>query len=264
MIPWSRPRRWVVRMRHHRLKRRLAGPRLLRTFARTHPDARFVEVGSNDGEQHDHLRPFILSLQWSGIMVEPVPYVFDRLQANYAGLERVILENIAVADHDGRLPFYYLVPPEEMPLDDLPDWYDGIGSFSREAVLKHVDHIPDIEQRIICREVPCQTLQALCRRHGFDRLDLLLVDTEGHDWEILRSVDYAALQPELVVYEHYHLSAGDRKRCREHLEDLGYATLEEGFDTFCLRVDRADPRLARTWRQLRPAVPGIAAYEEAR
>ena len=42
-------------------------------------------------------------------MVEPVPYVFERLRGNYAGVDRVTLENAAVGATDGDLPFYYLV-----------------------------------------------------------------------------------------------------------------------------------------------------------
>ena len=47
---------------------------------------------------------------------------------------------------------------------ELPDWYDGIGSFSRDAVLGHAAHIPDIESRIVSSEVPALTFESLCRK----------------------------------------------------------------------------------------------------
>ena len=83
-------------------------PQLLRAFADAYPHAFFVEIGSNDGEQHDHLRPFILSRPWRGIMVEPVPYVFERLRRNYESQGRIELENVAVAER-GR-PAALLLP----------------------------------------------------------------------------------------------------------------------------------------------------------
>ena len=46
-------------VRRRRFERRLAAPKLLRAFADHNPDAFFVEIGANDGEQHDHLRRFI-------------------------------------------------------------------------------------------------------------------------------------------------------------------------------------------------------------
>lgn len=248
--------------RYHRLQRRLASRKLLRAFAEAHPDAVFVEIGANDGEQHDHLRPYILERGWSGIMVEPVPYVFERLRRNYGGFERVQLANVAIADADGTVPFHHLVaPPDDLAAEKLPSWYDAIGSLSRDAVLSHTGHFPDLESRLVTTEVPSLTYQSLLDRHGVERVDLLLIDAEGLDWHILESIDFCARPPRLVIYEHYHLSRSDRARADEHMRAHGYETLEEAFDTFCVRTDR-DDSLTRAFRRTRPAVPGVAAYDE--
>ena len=254
-------RRFAASITEWRLGRRLAGPRLIRAFASAYRQPFFVEIGANDGEQHDHLRPFILSRPWRGIMVEPVPYVFERLRANYGGLGRVELENAAIADRDGRLPFYYLAEADLRERKRLPDWYDGIGSFSREKVLAHGKSIPDVADRLVRREVSCMTFETLCRRHGADRVDLLVIDAEGYDAEILRSIDFDARRPRVLVYEHFHLAPSDRRQCRDLVEDAGYQTLEEGFDTFCLLPDRADS-LDRCWRSLQPAVQGVSVHDE--
>ena len=248
-------------MRHRRLERRLAGPRLLAAFADCHPSPFFIEIGSNDGEQHDHLRPFILARGWNGIMVEPVPYVFERLSRNYGSVPGVILERAAVADRDGRVPFYYLVDAPDDERRHLPDWYDGIGSLSKEAVLGHVKHIPDIERRLVREEVAALTFDSLCEKHGVGRVDLLVIDTEGYDWELLQSIDFARWRPELLIYEHFHLSPSDRDFAAARMRERDYDTMEEHFDTFCLARD-ADPRLRRMWRRLRPALPGVSVHEE--
>jgi FkbM family methyltransferase len=194
-------------------------------------------------------------------MVEPVRYVFERLRANYGGLDGVVLANVAVADRDGHLPFYYLAQPHEQEREKLPDWYDGIGSFSREAVLGHRHRIADIDARIVREDVECLSFKSLCERYGADRVDLLLVDTEGYDWEILAGIDFERRHPRLVIYEHFHLEAGVRAAARAHHERLGYETMEEGFDTFCLDA-RPDDSLTRVWRGLRPAVAGVYAEQE--
>ena len=245
---------------YRRLRRRLAGPRLLEAFAASYPKAFFVEIGSNDGDQHDHLRPLILSRPWRGIMVEPVPYVFERLQRNYAELDRIVLENAAIGPRDGELPFFHLRRAGSAERARLPDWYDGIGSLSSAVVLSHRDQIPDIDGRLVRTLVPSLTFESLCRRHSVDRLDLLLVDAEGYDWEILRGIDLANRRPRVIIYEHYHLSGEARRDCRAHLDQLGYETMEEGFDTFCLRPNGDE--LTRRWRRLRPAVRGISAHED--
>lgn len=257
----TRVRTAIDRAKLWRLERRLAAPRLLRAFAAEHPQASFVEIGANDGHSHDHLREHILEREWRGLMVEPVPYVFDRLRRNYEGIDRVTFVNAAVGAQDGELPFYHLRDASPKEREQLPEWYDGIGSFSREAILSHRPQMPDIEARLVEATVPTFSFDSLCRRHGVEHVDLLVIDTEGHDWPILRSIDFDRWRPELVIYEHYHLAPPDRAACRAHLEATGYDTMEEGFDTLCLhRAARASLRDA--WRRLRPAVAGVAKYDE--
>jgi FkbM family methyltransferase len=246
--------------RVRRLERRLAGRRLLDGFADAYPEAVFVEIGSNDGEQHDHLRPLIVSRSWRGVMVEPVPFVFERLRANYGQIERVALDNVAIGDRDGSMPFFHLREAAPGERDQLPSWYDGIGSFDRAHLSSHAEMVAELESRVVSTDVPTLTFESLCHRHGLERIDLVLIDAEGYDARILAQVDFAAHAPRLIVYEHYHLDSGEREGARLLLGELGYELLEEGFDTWCLRPD--DDRLTEIWRTLQPAIPAASAAED--
>ena len=249
-------RRW----RYRRLQRRLVVPRFIAAFAAAHEEVVFVEIGADDGEQHDHLRPHILAGGWRGVMVEPVPYVFERLRGNYAGVPGVALEQAAVGKADGSAPFFFLRDATAGERAGLPDWYDGVGSFSREAILSHAPQIPDVAERLVEREVPVVRFDTLLERHGIERPDLVVVDTEGHDWAILRTIDLERHGPRLLLYEHFHLSDGDRAAALEHLQAAGYETLEEGFDTLCLRPE--GDALTRAFRRARPAVAGVSKQDE--
>jgi FkbM family methyltransferase len=251
------------KVRYRLILRRMAGPRLVRAFAQVHPDATFVEIGANDGDKHDHLRPHILANRWRGVLVEPVPYLFRRLEKNYAGIDRLALANVAIADRDGELPFYYLreAAPEEA--EKLPDWYDAIGSFSRENVMRHVANIPGLADRLVEVQVPCFTFASLCAQHELSQVDLVAIDTEGYDGEIIGMFPFDRFRPQLFVYEHYHLTSAARTSTAQHLRGHGYETMEEGLDTFALARD-ADPRLVRKWRRLRPAVSGVSKQDELR
>lgn len=194
-------------------------------------------------------------------MVEPVPYVFERLRANYERHPGVELENAAIGARDGTLPFFHLAAVVDRAAEELPRWYDGIGSLSREAVLSHARLIPDIEERIVETEVPVLTFDTLLAKHHLDDVDLVVIDTEGYDHVIVRQIDYARHRPVLLVYEHYHLGADERRAARACVEDAGYETREEGFDTWCLEAG-ADPALTRVWRASRPGAPGLYAEDE--
>jgi FkbM family methyltransferase len=237
----------------------MAGLRLIRAFGRQYPEAFFIEIGANDGVKRDHLHDEVLRHGWRGVLVEPVPHVFERLQRNYAGVPGVALENSAISDADGTMTLHHLAPADDGGA--LPEWYDEIGSFSREHVLRHAGEIPDVEHRLVSITVPVLSYPSLLAKHGVERVDLLLLDTEGHDGTIVRSIDLEAHRPRLIVYEHFHLDASERAAVREGLEAAGYGTLEEGFDTFCLDLRTRDA-LSRTWQQLRPAVAGVSKFEE--
>ena len=250
----------LARWRRRRLQRRLLAPRLLAAFADRYPAARFVQIGANDGEQHDQLRPFIRASAWTGVMVEPVPFIFTRLQRNYGSLERVALENSAVAASAGTAPFFHVREADAAERARLPDWYDGIGSFSHGFLLGHAEQIPDIADRIVSIDVPVLTFDSLCAKHGLTDVDLVLVDAEGHDGQIIRSIDLATHRPRLLIYEHFHLDRDERAACGAHLHAAGYEAKEEGFDTFALRTEE-DDELTRAWRALTPGVAGVYAGE---
>jgi FkbM family methyltransferase len=203
--------------------------RVVHELARALPAARFVQVGAHDGTQLDPLRQAILGSRWSGVMVEPVPYVFARLQRRYGGHPRLALENVAIAAVDGTLPFHHLRQAADG--EDVWQWYDALGSFRRDVVLSHGMLVADIEDRIVTTEVPCVTFDTLCARHGIDRLDLVQIDTEGYDAEVLRLVDLARLRPAVVIYEHLHLAPGERDATRQLLADHGYRQVSDGMDT---------------------------------
>lgn len=225
---------------------------LLAAFAESYPRARFVQIGANDGVLEDPLREFVTTRDWRGVLVEPVPYLFERLRETYRGVPGAILENVAIAEKSGSLPFYYV--RENSADTGVPEWHRGLGSFSREVVMKHADRIPGLAQRLVTQEVPCLSFAALCARHGIDGLELLHMDTEGYDYEILKTVDLERFRPRVLVYEHHHLGAEDRAACLAHLAAHGYEAMEEGLDVIC--VNTCDPAphdapLLDAWRVLR-------------
>lgn len=211
----------------------------VRLFGRAHPDATFVQVGANDGVTLDPLRTQIERRRWTGIMVEPVPYNFERLAQRYGSHPRIQLEMCAIAEESGELPFYYIPEPE--PGEEIWPWYHALGSFRREVLISHTMYIPDIEERVAEVKVPCKTFNSLCEERGLPHLDLLQIDTEGYDYEILRSVDLDSWRPRLVIYEHKHLNLADRESARKLLTDRGYLIAEFPLDTAALDSTRLGP-----------------------
>jgi FkbM family methyltransferase len=249
-------------LKYQRLLRRLAGPRLIDAFEEQYDSASVLEIGANDHIKYDNVEPLLRSGRWSGVLVEPVPYIFKRLEQRYADVPGVKLANVAIADRDGSLPFFYLAeaPPGEE--DSLPDWYHEIGSFSRENVLTHARSIPGLEERIVEAQIPALTVASLFERNAVEHVDLVVIDTEGYDAEIVKAFPFDRYRPRLLVYEHFHLDDDVRTTTRALLHEHGYETMEEGLDTFAFDAG-ADDELTRRWRRLEPAIPGASKKDEA-
>ncbi len=51
-------------------------------------------------------------------------------------------------------------------------------------------------------QVPCITLSDFCARHALTRVDFLKIDAEGYDFDVLESLDFDRVRPELILVEY--------------------------------------------------------------
>lgn len=178
----------------------------------------FIQVGSNDGIVHDPLYRHVTQNRWEGILIEPVKYYFDLLKRNYAGSSQLIFENIAIAERDGYRDFFRI----REDLDFLPGWTKGLGSFNRDVLMKHRWVIPNIQRYIVEEQVECLSLASLLERHAVEKIDLIMIDTEGYDFEIIKQFDFNLMRPKVIVYEHKHIARRDRLDCEKLLKEQNY------------------------------------------
>jgi FkbM family methyltransferase len=189
----------------------------------------FIQIGSNDGKTGDPIYEYVVKYGWRGILIEPVPYLYEKLKSTYAGRTGLVFENIAIADEDGYKTFYRV---EENDEPGNPFWYDQLGSFCKEVVLKHRHIVPNLEKHLVSEQIPCISLDSLLQKHGVSKLNLLNIDTEGYDYEIIKTVPFGRIKPYVILYEHKHLSGHDKQACASLLTEQGYHILEIQGDTF--------------------------------
>ncbi|MER3434706.1 MAG: hypothetical protein C4288_15100 [Leptolyngbya sp. ERB_1_1] len=204
----------------------------------------FIQVGANDGINGDPLYEFILKWNWSGIKIEPVSYIFNKLKTNFQNFPDIILENSAIAKENSIQTFYYLKQDE-----DAPEWYSQLGSFSLPTLLKHSQWIPDLQERLVTSNVSCLTIEALCHKHNIQSVDVIHIDTEGYDFEVIKLIDFEKLAPTIILYEHKHLSEEDRTLCNQHLQNLGYQLFSNQRDTLAVLEAEimSDLQLRQAW-----------------
>ncbi|HAM00780.1 MAG TPA: FkbM family methyltransferase [Acidimicrobiaceae bacterium] len=178
----------------------------------------FVQIGSNDGVVFDPLHEAVKAFNWSGVLVEPVPDVFGRLQANYHGVPDLAFENVAIGEQDGEAILYSVTPGP-----DDPYWTNQIASFDKAVILSHRDTITALEDRVEELRVPTLTLNTLVSRHQLTALDFLHIDVEGFDQEIIKQIDFrAGWAPRFIIFERQHMSRKTHRQVRRLLRGAGY------------------------------------------
>src|SRR5580698_5805243 len=82
-------------------------------------DPVFVKVGAHDGITGDPVSHVLLTHEeWKGLLIEPVPVIFDKLRKNFGDSRRYILEQVAIGAHRGKATFYYV---DGRAIDSLPE-----------------------------------------------------------------------------------------------------------------------------------------------
>lgn len=192
----------------------------------------FIQIGANTG--YDQFTEIRKTFKWSGVFVEPQKAMFEILTANWGHDPRFTLVNAAISESDGSRTLY-------KPARDASG-NTGLASFNRELFQKNIE----FEQRlsrgmavngslpqctIETEVVPCLSFRTLVKRYGIDRVDILLIDTEGYDLEVLKLAEIGKLLPRLVVFEHINLSREDYREAVRLLRKERYQLWKDHSDT---------------------------------
>ena len=167
---------------------------------------RFIQVGANDGiSGGDPLRKHILGRGWTGILIEPQPDVFLKLKANYADQSRLHFENVGVSHVERQMTLYR-------------NQVENTTASLDQSVL-NAHHDSSTTEEI---EIQCVRLDSIIKKYELDNIDLLQVDTEGHELEVMQSIDLGSFRPRIIHFEHGHLSRERLNTLIMLLDSAGY------------------------------------------
>ena len=192
----------------------------------------FVQIGSHDGISggNDPLYGYIKKYNWSGILVEPVPYLYERLVKNHEGRDNLTFRNVAISKDGAPMKFYSI---EEHDNLENPYWYNQLGSFNKDVVLRHRQFLPEFDTHF--KEEEIETITGDSLFEGANHIDLLHIDTEGYDYEIIKSIDFDKHQPSLILFEHTHLK--NVSEVHVYLSDMGYVCEQYERDTLAIHKE---------------------------
>lgn len=167
----------------------------------------FIECGAFDGLTECSCKFFEESLEWKGINIEPAPPVYDLLKTNRPDTLNL---NCALSDKNYIAEFKHAVHP------DLGENF-GNGSLSHHS--EHLNHLQDINCTFEYYSVECMTYRDLIEKNQISKVDLFVLDVEGHELSVLEGMKNCPVLPTVFCVEHGHLGIEGIKNA---VEPLGY------------------------------------------
>lgn len=140
------------------------------------------------------------------LLVEPLDYNFKLLKKNFQDYENIYFEQSFISNNSKSIIFYYVKEDSVKKLDK--HWASGIGSSSKEHILNHKSKRFQIEESDIeSVNIISQTFNQLCEKYNIDIIDNLLIDVEGHEMLILKSIDFNKILILEIKFEFKHLTS---------------------------------------------------------
>lgn len=160
-------------------------------------DISLILVGAHDGSKTQQL---VAKACQSGpaLLIEPVPWLFEKLAARYSGDPNIILHNSVISEAAGEVDFY--APLESA--NEIDRIGDQLGSLNpSHAVL----HNPQFREKFEKISVHADTFESIFAKYDIKSVKFLVTDTEGHDAIILSQFPFDRFKPRQVMFEYKHI-----------------------------------------------------------
>jgi len=190
-------------------------PVFLRWFFRQTQGKFIVQVGANDGDMCDPLRPFLQKPgNYKAILLEPLGFYAAKLRDLYGERMDVEVRQQACGAQRGDLSLFSIPPAIADQMDgDGPAnrWAHGQGSFDRKIVeewirknsfrgVEYRNRIPEFINSIREDVVPVVPVADCFSGVSAEDLTLLVIDAQGFEKEVLLGIDWSK-PPEFIIFE---------------------------------------------------------------
>lgn len=194
-----------------------------------------IQIGANDGKSDDFLRPSI-NIDTNLILVEPIKSAFEQLEKNYCGYKNVKFINKAIDVVKGKKnifsvnPKYYDFYEKKYESKDV-SWLTVLASFNKS----HLEYHGIKSKHIQSTEIDCISFKELIEQYNYQKLDLLVVDTEGYDDVLITNfIQNTDIRP-IIILEWIHIKKNKAEELIELLKNNNYKFLKLNKDLICIQ-----------------------------
>ena len=223
----------------------------LKQFFAFKKDAEIIQIGLMDGISGDPLRPFLPSHKGKVVLVEALNYYCEKLNKLYSDQSNILICNALVCSKESENKFYYIDPKiaDEMDGTGPPNkWAHGQGSLNKNTIIqwiyknkfrgsKYNKNINKYIDSIIEIDIKAKTFDSICRTYQLKKIDLLLMDVQGAEYEVLKNLKSFNIKPKFIIYEDdSSLSKGESIKFEKLLKNEGYFFVTGSHDKLWMRI----------------------------
>ena len=181
----------------------------------------FIELGGLDGIRHSNTYLLEKKHDWTGLIIEPSPSLYDELKVNRS----VYTENILVGDKvSDNIDFLHISDKTKcIGLQGIMDNY-------------HPSHLNRIKQELDDEpysiiKLSMTTLQILIDKYNLnDNIDYLSLDVEGSELQVLEGIDFTKSNIKIIGVEINY--SEDKEAIFSLLKKNGYKFISKRGDYF--------------------------------
>ncbi len=184
----------------------------------------YVDIGAHDGVSINNTLYFEQTNGWSGINVEPIKSVFDKLVINRPSSINI---NCAVCNFDGETDFLCNKGETEM-ISGIKDTFDP----------RHIYRLARDNRRFRGKtktiKVPTKRMETILDEYKINHINYLSVDVEGAEFEVIKSINFDKVFIDVIDFENNYDDVS--LPIVNYLNDRGYKKIFYGSDIIMINI----------------------------
>jgi len=206
-----------------------------------------LKIGACDGVYDDLLWGWISSYSMDCLFIEPILDRYEDLKNNTKSLNgKILIENCAIHDESGEIEMV-IIPKDFLEKETPNGFFCNKALYGMSSVyppkngLKTNQHdskiLEEIGQKI---KVPCYTLNKILEKNSINQIDLLSIDTEGHDYIIFNQFNFEKYSPYWLEVEIFNLNNEEINSIKDKLKSYGYYIYGDNKDLYSINYSIID------------------------
>ena len=181
-----------------------------------------IDVGAHKGEFLSYL------LKLDNIekiyAFEPQKKIFNELLNKFSNNKKIVLNNCAISNENGNKTIKINKLTSTSTFSEISE--NSLWFKLKNIILFSQNSIDDSYQ------VSTQKLDNYIKEKNIQRIDLLKIDTEGHDLIVLQSINLEKINVKMIKIEHKHLNKDD---IIDYLKQYNYICYLEKDDIYAIK-----------------------------